>query len=254
MLLPAYVLLSVLSGLAVAGKHTAAVTVAAVFFALGSVHLWGLSRSKWHHLRRLVYLSLAGVLSLLVFYTLNPAWWGDPVGALRAVLSERTTLLENQTAAFGGYTDFADQVGGFLRQVFIARPMYSEADFFLAYIPEQIAAYEASPWSGVALGGSVFGGLLLFALCAYGAARLLLNRGLPLAVRWLLGIWVVVTVGFTLLLTPLEWQRYYVPVFPIVGLLAAHGLTCAAYGLWSWRRNPPRNTRKSASSNAIARP
>jgi hypothetical protein len=38
------------------------------------------------------------------------------------------------------------------------------------------------------------------------------------------GAWTVSVVAATLLLTPLEWQRYYLPVYPAVGLLTALGV------------------------------
>ena len=243
-----YVALGILSGLAVASKHTAFITVAAVFFALGSLYAWQGIRQGWRHLNGLLGLLLAGVLSLMVFYALNPAWWGDPLARVGDLLARRADLLAGQVAAFGGYTGFADQIAGFARQVLIAQPMYSEADFFLAYISDQIAAYEASPWSGVALGGSVIGGLLFAVLCAYGCLRLLLDERLSAGVRWLLGVWIAAVLCFTLLLTPLEWQRYYLPAFPVVGLLAAYGLSHATYGLLSWRKNQRTTTHPKANT------
>jgi hypothetical protein len=42
--------------------------------------------------------------------------------------------------------------------------------------------------------------------------------------RWLIGIWALTMFATTALLTPLEWQRYYLPGYPAVGLLAAYGL------------------------------
>jgi len=43
--------------------------------------------------------------------------------------------------------------------------------------------------------------------------------------RLLIGLWSLVIVVTILFLTPLEWQRYYLPVFPVLGLLAALGVT-----------------------------
>lgn len=254
-----YALLGTVSGLAVAAKHTSVVTVAPIFFALGGVLLLNFlaSCASWrfkpaikrpYFLQHMACLTFAGLLSLLVFYALNPAWWGDPLGRVRDVLALRTDLLAGQTSAFGSYSGFADQVAGFLRQVWVAQPMYSEAPFFLAYIPDQIAAYAASPWAGVPIGGSVVGAVLLGAVWLFGFVAFVRNAEVHRAARWLIVMWTAATFAFTLLLTPLEWQRYYIPALPLVGLFAAYGLTRAIQGVLSWRRIARANPNPTPSS------
>jgi hypothetical protein len=68
----------------------------------------------------------------------------------------------------------------------------------------------------------------LLAVWGAGFWALLRDAKIDRAVRWVISIWALVTVGGVLLLTPLEWQRYYVPVYPVVGLLAATGLVWLA--------------------------
>ncbi len=232
--------LGVFSGLAIASKHTAVLTVGAVFFVclldalIGSIRQPG----REHTYRAPAQLFVAGGLALLVFYLLNPAWWDDPVSRALVVVELRQNLLELQMEHFGRYADFADQVGGFMRQALIGWPQYYEVPAWSGYdtITAQIAAYESSPWRGVTVGGSPFGALLLVALLALGLSALLRDSQRPLATRGLVGGWALVMIGSTLLLTPVEWQRYYVPVFPAFGLLAARGLVFLLEALRSrWR-------------------
>lgn len=214
-------LLALSSGLTIASKHTGAFTVAAVFAALLIDSL--LRRRKL--LQQLGALVLAGIGALLVFLALNPAWWDDPLARARTVLNLRTELLSGQAATFDGYDNLPDQLAGFFRQSLIAQPMYAETDFdnFPARIAPQVATYEASGLAGIAIGGSTIGALLLSAAALWGLIRLLRGKVRP-GSRLVIGVWAAAMFALTLLFTPLEWQRYYLPVLPVIGLLAALGI------------------------------
>ncbi|MCA9914859.1 MAG: phospholipid carrier-dependent glycosyltransferase, partial [Anaerolineae bacterium] len=219
------ILLGIVAGLAVASKHTAVFTVAAVFAGIGFFWLWQtFHNQQWHELlSRLAYLFSAGILALVVFFALNPAWWGDPIGRAQEVLERRSELLAGQTATFGGYEDFGAKVGGFWRQGFVVEPMYAETeiDGFISNQPELIQQYDVSITSGVSFG--FIGGSALLILVIIGVGALL--RGfIPQGDAWLLGIWAVAMLLLTLLLTPLEWQRYYLPAYPVIGIFAALGI------------------------------
>jgi len=227
------------AGLALASKHTALFTLAAVFagcfvYVIVNPHPeFGVGRKQSERpvthsgtisrFRGVFLTGLAALIMVIVFLALNPAWWGNPLARAGKVLELRQNLLVGQTAAFGGYSDAADQVAGFLRQSFVVLPQYYEVPAWSGFIGDQIAAYEASPWYGVSLGGSTVGAIVLAALAALGAWWLVRDSGNGEA-RWIVGLWTLVIMASTLVLTPIEWQRYYVPVYPAVGLLAALGL------------------------------
>lgn len=219
------VALGIASGLAVASKHTAVVTVAAAFLVCGSYLLIAQPHPWRRRINSIGGLIAAGLLSLLVFYALNPAWWGAPVDRAFTVLEMRTDLLSGQTEAFGGYADITDQTTAFLRQVFIVTPMYSEVDFFLPNIANAIATYENSPLKGISIGGSLLGALILAACFAGGLYALIMDKRIAASTRWLIIVWGGLTLVFVWIATPLEWQRYYLPAYPVVGLVAALGLT-----------------------------
>lgn len=223
----AFTLLGLAAGLAVAGKHSAVLMVAPVFAGCAlAFALRPLPAAE--RLRPLAGLVGAGLLALLVFYALNPAWWGDPPGRVGHVLALRNELLAGQVAFFGGYTNLAEQLGGFGRQSLIALPQYYEAENWAAFISQQITDYEASPLRGVSLGGSLPGAALWLLLVLAGAAVLLRARKAP---HLLALFWAAVVALSTLLLTPLEWQRYYLPVYPALCLLAALGISTALHAL-----------------------
>jgi hypothetical protein len=210
-----YVLLGLFSGLAVASKHTSVMTIAGVFLATGLYFL-----SKKFSYRSILGLVLAGILSLATFYALNPAWWNQPIETAKMVLQLRQQLLNEQVSSFSGYANLGEQALGFGRQVFILQPMYSEVeiDGFLSEQAEVIRAYEASGLAGLSFGllGAVFSFIGIVALWRMGNAS-----------AWLIAVWALAMLVLTLLLTPLEWQRYYLPIYPVMSLLTALGLEFA---------------------------
>jgi 4-amino-4-deoxy-L-arabinose transferase-like glycosyltransferase len=227
-----YVLLGVMSGLAVASKHTAVIYVIAVFLAAGAYFIWHRSKENQRITRAIGGLMSAGVLSLLVFYALNPAWWGDPVTRAQQVLTMRTDFMVAQVSAFESYETFSEQITGFIMQVFIVPPMYSETpvDNFVANQQRLIATYEQSLFNGVhpGMAGAVITGVFALAGCV----ALWRDTALHEAGRWLLIMLVGCVGAFVLLLTPLPWQRYYLPLYPVAGLLMAVGVCYLWDGLY----------------------
>lgn len=221
----AALLLAFGAGFAVASKHTNVITVAAVFIGCGVTIIIEGGQEGWRRFGiRAAQVITAGLLSIALFLALNPAWWGNPVHRAQVVLAERVKLLEGQTAAFGGYANLFERLAGFYRQVFPGVPMYFEADSFREPLAGQIAVYEASLLAGVQLPGVA---LPMFVLTIAGLLCLLKIIPLPDVrnpARWVIGVWALMTSLFLVLSTPLEWQRYYLPVVPVVGLLASLGI------------------------------
>lgn len=228
------VLLGAAGGLAMSAKHTNLFALVAVFGAcvLYPVIAQLLQRRTRQSVSRhtpprsmALLLILAAVMTVGVFAALNPVWWGgNPLEHTQLILRLRSELLAGQTATFGGYADRVDQLAGFGRQVLIALPQYYEVPSWGGWIGDQIHAYETSPLRGISIGGTAIGAVSLLALALAGAWTFLRDAGKLLALRWVLGVWGVVILVSTLLLTPVEWQRYYLPAFPVVALFGAVGL------------------------------
>ncbi|MFQ3565779.1 MAG: phospholipid carrier-dependent glycosyltransferase [Aggregatilineales bacterium] len=236
----ACLLLGAAAGLALASKHNAIFVVLPVFAVAGLV---GAAQSaapaaRRAGVKRIAALIVAGLLALLIFYALNPAWWGDPFVRAHQVLDLRADLLAGQAQAFGGYASLRDQLEGFFRQAWIVVPQYYEAAGWEEFLSEQIDVYENAVWRGIRLGGTAAGALALIALSSYGVWRLVRGFTLP-GLRLLVGTWAAVALLSTALLTPLEWQRYYLPAYPAIGLLAAIGLVELLDAARSRARRPP---------------
>jgi hypothetical protein len=168
---------------------------------------------------------VAGMMTCTIFYLLNPVWWGDPITRAGQVYEARKGILDGQVAAFGGYADTLDQLSGFGRQVFGGQPQYYEADSWAGYIGDQIEDYEASLWSGINFGKTVIGAGIMLILSGLGWLGLWnSNQGITPG-RWILGVWATVILLSSAILTPLEWQRYYLMAYPVIALLIPVGFT-----------------------------
>ncbi|MDZ4770810.1 MAG: glycosyltransferase family 39 protein [Chloroflexota bacterium] len=246
--------LGVTAGLALTSKHTALFAVVVVYavvlalvlarrrrrpelaepsYAEEAAVIDTLQPMTPRRLRLLTAIGASAVLAGMIFYALNPAWWGDPLNRAAEVLRLRSGLLEGQTGVFGGYPDLGARIGGWLGQAFVPEAVYFELDDWRGYLSSEIAAYEASAFDGVrdlqaaGLQDVLFGLLLpLIALAGFGA---LLGRGgggagaATPGQRAVILAWVGVTALFTLLLTPLAWQRYYLPMHLVTIVMVAAG-------------------------------
>lgn len=226
----AAVALGLAAGLALASKHTAVFTLIAVYGAA----LLGLVIGAERKPSAIAKLVVSGVVALLLFYALNPAWWGDPFGRASQVLLLRNDLLAGQAAAFGGYTGTGEALGGWLRQGVLPVPQYYEVPAWQGYIGMEIVLYETSIYDGLrglnaaGLEGVLFD--LLFPLAALsGLGALLGGQGIEGNTRRLVLTWAVIAVLTTALLTPVEWQRYYIPSHLAIIVLVTAGAA------WSMR-------------------
>jgi hypothetical protein len=259
--------LGISGGLTIASKHTGAAVVAAVFAACT---LWLVVRvaMTWWEKRHAVGtrngasngngappfapsilgLAAATLLVLVVFFALNPAWWGgDPVQIGNTILDWRRELITLQAADHNGYLDFPSQMQGFVRIVFEAAPQYYEVRQWREFpvMSEQIARYESSPWAGVNLGALRAASIALLLLTTGGVFALLRDPDLDDPVRAVVGLWSLAMIG-VVFVSPVAWQRYYLPVYPVIGLLAAY----APLGVWRWVQKIRAERAEKARSNA----
>lgn len=207
--------IGIIAGLTVASKHTGLIVVFAVF---GGVLLYQLLKQQ-PLLATLAasVLSVGGaaLIGLLIFLALDAAWWSDPLGMPERVLGARQALLTGQVSAFGGFGTTQARVTTLFRESLSAAPQYYEAtQGWPEWIGDQIRQYESAALTGLS---GTWWSILLGILVVSGGVRLLM--------RWQDGSAFVVLVwsGLTLItvyvLTPLDWQRYYLPMAAPVALL-----------------------------------
>ena len=173
---------------------------------------------------------------LLVFYLLNPGWWGAPIATATDVMSERAELLQRQVGVYGGYQTAGQRVKGFFRFVFFGERQYFEDKQWAEYteISEQIQIYERSGWAGATIGGNVIAALVMLALVCAGAILVVRDRAITAQNRGLLLVWGCGIAAIVFALTPLPWARYYLPVLPFAMIMAACSLTTMMK--WIWQR------------------
>lgn len=229
-----YALLGICSGIAIAAKHPNAFVVALVLLSCGG-WIWSeLARaadiSREEIIRAVVGMLSAVVISVSVFLLLNPAWWRAPLQTAAGVLAERMQLLERQIERNGGYESGIEQVVGFWQHVFTGEIQYYEDARWAEYaeIEEQIVDYEASGWAGARIGGSAAAGLASLALTAAGIWIFARDRKIHASYRWLILVWGGGSALITLVVTPLSWTRYYLPLLPVLALFAAIAIVTLA--------------------------
>ncbi len=238
-----YALLGFCMGIAMAAKHPNFTVCAAVALAVAIVPLWRVLRNRDAGAARdLAGLAVSGLLGGAVFVLLNPAWWNAMTELPQIVAKLRSDTLEAQVAAFGGYTDFAEQLTGFFRFVFVGARQYFEVAQWAGFeeISAQIAAYESSGWAGALfIGESGRLGLVCLLLAAAGIVALWGDRSALAEHRLLLLVWIGMTALVTLSVTPLPWARYYLALLPALIILLSQALVGMAR--WLWRNSRTRS-------------
>ncbi len=165
-----------------------------------------------------------GLLVVAVFVALSPALWNDPVARLGDLVNEREKLLESQVVANpDAPTTVAQRVIGIVTQPFMLPAQHYEAAFWggSAVVRNEVARYMASPLSGIQFGLLI--GLPLTLLAGWGMLKAARGQVISRGQSWGLLAWLAVTVA-SLLVNPLPWQRYYLPLLPAATILAGIGL------------------------------
>ncbi len=222
--LAAWLALIAACALTLASKHSGVVFVAA---ALGWIFAAELVRWRLNAIAvTTLKLIAGGLLIIVLFVALSPALWNDPIARFGDLLAERSRLLDIQVAVDPlAPMTIAQRLEAIVAQPFSAPLMHFEVGFWAQAQPiaAEIDAYMRSPLSGLHPGGVIGWGLTL--LAAIGIIAAVLQARKPLYAGLL--VWMVVTVA-SLLVNPLPWQRYYLPLIPLAALLAGIGLYAGA--------------------------
>ena len=236
-----YALLGVCMGFAVAAKHPNVLVAGTVFCACLLMPIAQYLRERGRQRRMLTKallgMTVTAVMAALVFLLLNPSWWSAPLDVPQVVFQLRQDLLRSQVENLGGYNSLAEQISGFFQYVFVGERQYFESPTWAGVdIPTtQIAAYERSGLAGLLyIGESSWLGIICLALSFVGLAFLVHSACVSPEIKTLILAWIGGTALFTLLLTPLPWARYYLPLVPALILLVSHALVVLA--AWLWKR------------------
>ena len=223
-------LLGLCIGFAVAAKHPNVIVSALAFLAVVAAMLW---QSVWKEdwalgsiWKQGAAFFLTFIAAAIVFLLLNPAWWSAPLQLPRVIIDMRVELLAGQVGWLGGYESIGERLAGFFQYVLAAEHQYFEVSHWAEYdvIAEQIRRYEGSGLAGLLIGGSSLVGLVCLLLAGYGAYSIARSSDVGPGNRILLLVWAIGMALLTLLLTPLPWARYYLPLAPALAVFVARAL------------------------------
>lgn len=230
-------LVGLTAALAFNAKHSAFVLIPIGFFAV-CWPIFSNSRS-FSRLASNTFQYLSGLFLLTLL--LNPFLWHNPATAAFKALEQREALLAKQQADFTEW--FPGQVlespveraTVMLAQIIIAPPIFAEVGNYLEDTRKTEIEYLQTPGNvvgrnlisgGLLLGSMFLGSLILIRrilICGPGKHRNSTILLLSMA---------VLMVGYILLI-PLAWQRYSVPLIPFTSIIAGIGLV---WGIKNSRR------------------
>ena len=222
----AYIGLALAGGVALASKHTGAVFLVSAWTWLAWAVLWHTLRGsqRWgQFVLHGIALTLAGAAAIVSFAALSPALWSDPIARMGDLMRERANLLDIQVAIDAAApTSLQSRFISLMMEPYSAPVTYYEMSSWNRAddIHHQIARYVRSGLAG--LPAHPLLGVPLTVLAAFGWGTLMWQRE-----RRLLAAGILNWLGWTalgLLLNPLPWQRYYLPLIPIATLMSGAGI------------------------------
>jgi 4-amino-4-deoxy-L-arabinose transferase-like glycosyltransferase len=221
-----------LAGIA-AGLAFAAKTSAAVWIPLGWVAAgWSADpqrRSGRAAFGRVGAFTLAAGLTTLLFY---PVLWAEPLNALTEMWRARQELVAAQVAATNAVMPWAvlvtpgQRAATLLVHLFFSPLQFAEAANYMRETAAAEAAYLANPIHALFRG--VAGGVLLLALTVLGLAQgVRLARSSEAKPRRAVGVALLATAvqaAALILAVPLAFQRYVIPMVPLVCLWCGYAI------------------------------
>jgi 4-amino-4-deoxy-L-arabinose transferase-like glycosyltransferase len=204
-----------------------------VLLPLGLLAVAWSGQGTWLPGRRITSGVLQYLLAFGLFtFLINPVYWHQPVQAAQAAIQVRRELLTRQVADVQralpqNYLETpGERAVTLLAHLYLAPPMFAEAGNYqtdtaateFEYLANLLNSFGRNlPGAGLFLGLSLVG--LLSGVERARRAAPNLRRGLVL---YLLAT--VSMIGGSILLIPLAWQRYVIPLVPLICLWASLGL------------------------------
>jgi hypothetical protein len=190
----------------------------------------------WTGGRRWLDIGLSASGFLGMSWLLTPPLWSQPIAGLAALIHARQQLTTNVSGALlaSASSQVATTLGGrlfaMLYQVYFAPPAFWEFPNYAAQTAAAEQRYLAVPlqagWHTPSLNFNLIAGGLLLALSLAGLLFALRHLAQPVGGETfplvLMLVWTLATVA-GLLTINITWQRYYLPLLPIVCLWAAFG-------------------------------
>lgn len=222
--------LVVCGALAMASKHTGVVYLVG---AWGWVFFAGVLTARrvrrWRPFLQTTGAALvAGLVTIALWVGLSPAMWNDPLARFGDLLAIRTEIIDVQVFNDPGAPMSLAERAWFM----VAQPFGGPSHYEVASwgdepdIIAQINAYEGSGLAGL----PAWAGWIVWGLAVVGVTVIISGRGRPRPYSSMGGVraagiavWLAANV-LVLLANPLPWQRYALPLVPVIALLAGVGV------------------------------
>lgn len=210
-------------------KHSGLLLFPVVLFVI----LWQGVRARDNFLGIAKKLAISASVFFVVTALLNPVFWKNPLQSGLAAWEARTDLVARQVADSnqhnqGGLAPQAlIRLGTTIANLYLAPLAFYEVGNYAANTAASQQAYLEIPGHNL-LRSPIGAGILLF-LTLFGlSASLRLYRRMPDRQKnahlslWLAGLFLLIG---SLVLVPLSWQRYVIPLAPFTSLWIAFGIT-----------------------------
>ncbi|MBI5960923.1 MAG: phospholipid carrier-dependent glycosyltransferase [Chloroflexi bacterium] len=226
-------LFAVVSGCALASKHTAVIAVAAAFAALMiepvlRAYTAKLPPREWINRQWVVRWGWAAALVGFTFLALNPTWWSDPLRMPQRTLLERKMLLSTQVETYGSFDNVQARFAEFVDQAVYAGPSYGGLTTEI-----EIERYEKNGLAG--RGAGIVWGIVLAGLL--GPGLFILARRWRESDALIVLLWTGITVIVLVFFNPLRIQRYYLPLQPPLAVIAGVGASMIIHWMTHKRRS-----------------
>ncbi len=184
-----------------------------------------------------INLFLFSIIFLIITLALNPVMWSKPIGAARAIITARTSLLERQVAFIGQVApqqimeSTTERLAVLVIHLFVSPPIFAEAGNYQANTAKSERIYISSPAHNLLRG--LWGGGIMLCFTLLGIVEGIqiirkkdAHQSDAQQRRWtsLLLVSTLCFVAFFLAAVPLNWQRYVIPLIPFTSLWAGIGL------------------------------
>jgi len=171
----------------------------------------------------------AGVLAVFLFITLllNPFYWKTPFSALIIGYQTRAQLLDLQLIDHlsGSSPNILKQALNLISNVFMLPPAVSEIDKYLDPLTRQIQAYRdilPHSWGRNLIGGSLQ--LTFFLSGFYVLYKRYSSHSKTIKNNLILLLITTLSLALGILtFLPLPWQRYFIPILPLVAFWVGYG-------------------------------
>jgi hypothetical protein len=170
---------------------------------------------------------------VLVTLVLNPLFWKEPIRTAKTAWDTRQDLLQRQVADANRLAPESvldtptERMAVLIVNLYLGKPMFAEVGNYSENTANTEQAYLANP-ANTLLRGPIGAGLLLF-LTLFGISialfHLIQKKTLENRVLLIIMLATFAQAAALLWAIPLPWQRYSLPMIPLVCLWSAFGIS-----------------------------